>query len=103
MKVMHKISEREINVITRPTVLFSHTDEIKIPELANAKTDPPENYQDNGATPPVNTQLSTPHSPLEDASLASSASPPRPRVKAGNAALQAREGDLQDVCLLGDD
>ena len=29
--------------------------------------------------------------------------PPRPCVKAGDATLQAREGDLSDVRLLGDD
>ena len=41
-------------------VLFSRIDELKIPELDNADTDPPENHQDNGATPPVNTQPSPP-------------------------------------------
>ena len=82
-------------------MLFSRIDKLKIPELDDTNTDPPENHQDNGSTLPVNTQPSLPHSPLEDASVASAAPPPRQRVEVANAALQAREGDLLDVRLIG--
>ena len=100
---MHEVSEGKLVKLIQPTVLFSCIDELELPELENFETDPSENQQDNGATPPVNTQPSPPHSPLEDASLAPSAPLPRPRVKAGNAALQAQEGDLPDVRLPGTD
>ena len=60
LEVMHKVSEKEINAISRPTVLFSHTDELKILDLSNVETDPPKKLQDNGATPPVNTHPSPP-------------------------------------------
>ena len=103
LEAMHKVSEGELDTIAQPTVILSHTDEPEILELADDNTDPPENHQDNGATPPVNTQTSPPHPPLEDASAASAAPPPCPRVEAGNAALQAREGELPDVSLLGAD
>ena len=53
---MHEVSEGEIDAIERPTVLFSHTEELKMLELANANTDPPKSLQDYGATPLVNTQ-----------------------------------------------
>ena len=46
---MHKVSEGKINVISQPTMLFSHTNELEIPELVDAETDPPENLQDDGA------------------------------------------------------
>ena len=36
--MMNKVSEGEIDAIGRPEVLFSHTDELKIPELADAET-----------------------------------------------------------------
>ena len=78
-------------------MIFSYTDDLEIPELANAKTDPPENHQYNGSTPPVNTQPSPPHSTPEDTSFASADPPPRPRIKAGDADIQAGEGDLPDV------
>ena len=58
---MHKIAEGEINATRRPTVLLSHTDEIEISEIAKDEADPPENHQDNGTTPPVNTQPSPLH------------------------------------------
>ena len=35
---MHEVLKGEIDAISLSTVLFSHTDELKIPELANAKT-----------------------------------------------------------------
>ena len=103
LEAMHKVLEVDINAITRPTVLFSYTGELKIMELANAENEPPENHQDNGVTPPVNTQPYPPQSPPEDTSVASAKPPPRPCIKAGDVALQAREGDLPDVCLLGTD
>ena len=45
LEEMHDVAEGELDAIARPTVLFSHTDELEIPELADAKTDPPENHQ----------------------------------------------------------
>ena len=80
--------------------LFSHTNKLKIPEIADAETKPPENHQDNGATMLVNTQTSPPHSLPEDTSVVSVDFLPCPRVKVGDAAIQAREGDLLDVRLL---
>ena len=100
---MHEVAEDEMDTTTRPTVLFSHTDELNIPELADAETDPPENHQDNVATPLVNTEPSPPHSPPKDTSVASAAPLPRPYIEAGNAALQAQEGDLPEVLLFGND
>ena len=55
LEAMHEVSEGELNVIAWPMVLFSNTDELKILELTDAETNPPENHQDNGNTPPVNT------------------------------------------------
>ena len=100
---MHEVEEGELVELARPTVLFSRIDELEIPELDDAKTDPPGNHQDNGAASPVNTQPYTKLSPLEDDSVASSAPPPRQHVEAGDDALQAREGDLLDVRLIGAD
>ena len=100
LEAIHEVSEGELNGIARPTVLFYHTDDLEIPELADAETDPLENQQDNGATALVNTQPSPPHSPPEDTSVVSAEPPPRPRVDAGYAALIAQKGDLLDVRLL---
>ena len=75
-------------------MLFSRINELEIPELDNAETDPPENHQDNGATPPVNT---------EDTLVASATPPPFPRVEAGNDNLQAQYGDLPDARLFSAD
>ena len=52
---MYKVSEREIDAIVRLTVLFYHTKQIGILELADTDTDPSENLQENGATLPVGT------------------------------------------------
>ena len=82
-------------------MILSRIDDIELLELDNDETEPPENHQDNGATSPVNTQPSQPHSPLEYASVTSAAPLPHPHVEDGNASLQAREGDLPDVHLLG--
>ena len=82
-------------------MIFYHTNKIEITELAKADTNPLENYQYSGAKPPFNTHPSPPHSPPEVTSVASAEPPPHPRVEAGNAAIQAQEGDLPDVRLLG--
>ena len=63
---MHKVLEEEIDAIVRPTVLFSYTSELEIPELTDDDTDLPQNLQKNGTTPPVGTQPSSLKSPLED-------------------------------------
>ena len=84
-------------------MIFSRTDKLKITELANAETSPLENHQDNVATPLVNTQPSPTQSPLEETSVASSAPLSRPLIEAGDASLQAQEGDCPDVHLLGTD
>ena len=100
---MHKVVEGKLVKLAQPTLIFSHIDELEIPELDDAETDPPENHQDNGALPPVNTHPSPLHSPLEDALVAPATPPPHPRVDYGNAALQAQERYLPDVRLLGAD
>ena len=73
---MHKFLEGDIDAIKRPTVLFSHTDELEIPELANNETNLPQNLQYNGATSPVNTQPSPLQSPPEYTLVASVELPP---------------------------
>ena len=83
-------------------VFFSRIDKLEIPEFGDANTDLPENHQYNGAMAPVNTQPYPPHSPLEDALVSSTEPPPHPHVEAGDATLQAQEGDLPDVQLIGD-
>ena len=60
---MTEVAEGEIVKLARPTVIFYRIDELKIPELEDANTEPPENHQDNSAMPPVNIQPSPPHSP----------------------------------------
>ena len=103
LEAMHEILEGDINDIFQTTVLLSHTNMLEIPGLADAKTDPPEKLQDYGATPPINTQISPPHSPPEDALVTSANHPPCPRVTTRDAALQAHAGDPPDVRLLGAD
>ena len=103
LEEMHKVAEGDLVELTRPTVIFFHIDKFKLPDFDNAKTDLLEKHQDNGATVPVKTQPSPPNSPLEDASVASAAPLSHPDVEAGNSALQAREGDLPGVCLLGNE
>ena len=61
LEAMHEVLEGEIGTIIRPTVLFSHTNEIEITELADAETDPPKNHQNNSATLPVNTNPNPSH------------------------------------------
>ena len=86
---MHEVAEGELIKLTRTTVIFYRIDKLKLPELDNAETDPPENHQENGATPPVKTQPYPPQSPLEDVLAASTALPPLPCVEADNNALQS--------------
>ena len=103
LETIHEVLEGEIDDIVWTTVIFSHTDKLKIPELSNMDTDPPEKLKDNGAMPLVSTQPYPPHSTPEDSLVASAEPPPCPRVKSGDAALQARVGYLSDVRLLGAD
>ena len=100
---MYEVSEEDIDAIARPTAIFYHTNELKITKLADAKTDQPKKHQENGTTLSVDTHPSPPHSPPEYTSVASAEPLPCPRIKAGDAALQVREGDLLDVRLLGAD
>ena len=67
---MHKVLEGKIDAIFRPTVLFSYTSELEVPELTDDETDLPQNIQNNGTTPPVGTQPSSLQSPLEDTYIA---------------------------------
>ena len=103
LEMMHEVLEGEIDAIVRPTVLFSHTDELEIPELAEADTKPPENLQGNSTTIPLGTQPLSPQSPLEDTLVSLDEPLPCPWVKAGDADLQARTEELLDVRLLGYD
>ena len=98
---MHEAAEGELNEIAQPTLILSCTNELKVMEITNSETDLPENHQDNGATPPVNTQTSLLHTAPEDTSVAYATPPPFPHIEAGNNALKVREGDLPDVRLLG--
>ena len=61
LEMMYEVLVEEINSIVVSTVLFTHTNQIKITELADAKTDPTKNHQDNGTMPPLGTQPSSPH------------------------------------------
>ena len=90
LEEMHEVAEGELVELAQTMVVFSHIDELEIIELDDVETEPPEKHQDNGSTPPVNTQPYPPHSPLEDALVALSTPPQRPHVEAVNAALQAR-------------
>ena len=100
---MNEVSEGELDAIAQPTVNFFHTDNLEIPEVNNANTNPPKKHQGNRDTPTVNIQPSPSHSPLEDTLVASADPPPRPRVEGGDTALQAHEVYLPYVCLLGAD
>ena len=64
LEEMHEVVESELVKLTRLTVIFFCIDELELPELDDAETNPPENHQDNDATPPVNNQPSPPNSPL---------------------------------------
>ena len=58
---MHEALVEDTNAIVRPTVLFTHTNKLKIPELANVETNMTKKHQDNGATPPLSIQPYLPH------------------------------------------
>ena len=62
LEEIHKVAEGKIDAIAQPKMLFSHIYELEISELDNTDTNSPENHQDNGTTPPVNTQPSLLHS-----------------------------------------
>ena len=51
----NEVAKGNLAAIKQTAVLFFHINELEITELDNAKTDPPGNHQDNGATLPVNT------------------------------------------------
>ena len=68
LEAMYEVLEGELNKIARPTVLFYYTDKIEIMEFADDETDPPEIQQDNGATPPDNTQPYPTKSPPQETS-----------------------------------
>ena len=72
-------------------------------ELANTETHSTKNHQGNGATLILVNHTSSTHSPLEDTSVTLADPPPRPRVEARDAALQACVGYLPDVRLMGAD
>ena len=82
-------------------MLFTHTNKIEIPELADDETDPTENLEDDGTTSTIITQPYLPHSPQEDTSFGLDETLPYHRVENGDNALQSRVGDLLDVLLLG--
>ena len=103
LEVMYQVLEGDLDPISQPTVILSHTNDLKIKELTNTETDPPYNHQDNGSTPPVSTQTSLPQSPPEEILVASAKPLQRPHVEDGDAALQDRNGDLPYVRLLGAD
>ena len=103
LEIMHKVWVREIIATVWPMVIFSHTNELEITELANAKTDPTKNIQDYGSTTPIRTYPSLPHSTLEDNSVSPAEPPPCPHVESVEASPQAHVGDLPDVQLLGSD
>ena len=71
LKQMHKVAEEDIDVISQPMALFTLPDDLNPTELANAKTTPSKNNQDNGSSTPLGTQPSFPNSPLTDIFVAS--------------------------------
>ena len=84
-------------------VLFDHTKNIKILDLATTKTDPTKNHRDIGATLFLLTQPYFLHSPLEDTSVTLANPPPHPSVEVVDAVFRVRVGDFPDVRLLGAD
>ena len=58
---MYKVFVEDINDIVRPKMLFTHTNELETPYLADAETEPTKNNQGNGAVPPLVTQTSLLH------------------------------------------
>ena len=58
METMYEVLEEDINANVQPTVLFAHTNDIKISGLADAKTHPTKNHQKNGTALPLDSQPS---------------------------------------------
>ena len=65
---MHEVSAVDIGEFYQTRELFKHPNEVKPMNLANDETTPYENYQENGATPPLVTKPSSPKSPPSYAS-----------------------------------
>ena len=82
-------------------MLFNHTNDLEIPELANTDTEMTKNHQYNGDTPPLVTQTYLPQSPPTETSVILDEPLPHPRIEATCAAFIDRAGELPDVCLLG--
>ena len=78
-------------------MLFIHTNELKIMDIANAETNTTEYHQDNGATPLLGTQTYSPHSPLTYTSVAPAEPPPRPLIESRDADALACVGYLLNV------
>ena len=100
---MYEVLVEYINTAVRLMVLFTHTNELEIPELANANTDPTKKHQYNGDRPLLGTQTYSPQSPLTDTLVALDEPLPHPRNESRGAAFLERAGDLPDFCLLGAD
>ena len=64
LEKIQEVKEGDLVKLSVLTVLLSCIDELELPEIDDDKTYPPENHQDNGATPLVNNQTYMPHSPL---------------------------------------
>ena len=96
---MHEVSEEDTNAIVRPMALFTQPDKIESTELADADATPPQNYQDNGAFPPIDTQSSLLHSPLTDTLINLEKNPPHPHVGTRAAAVLASTVDLPEIRL----
>ena len=75
-------------------VLFTQPDEIDTMDLDDAETTPDENHQDNGASPPLNTQPSSLQTPLTDALVDLYEPPTCSHIDARDAAHLARAEDL---------
>ena len=68
-------------MISRPTMVFTELDKLNSTEFANANIILAENHGDNGASMPLVTQPSYPHSTLTETSLDLVNSLPRPHVE----------------------
>ena len=84
-------------------MLFTHTNKLKIPDLANTKTNSTENYQDNGSTTPLGTQPSSLYSPLIDTLVAPADPLPRLHIENRDTAILGRMVDPPNVRRLGAD
>ena len=80
---------------------FTHPNKFNPLELTDAKTTPDENHKDNGATPPLITQTSFPHSPLIDALVATDEHPPHPCIEDSDAVCLAIMVEHPKFCIKG--